>query len=241
MLKVLLTSTAIALSGAAAAAADLPITAKAPIPVRFSWTGCSIGGHVGGVVSTDTTINDLGAVRDYSGAGVVGGGQIGCDYQFAPAWVIGAEARAAWSSLRTSHGGTVRNRITGVIRPSQFITTNDFLGSATARLGYVYAERWLVYARGGAAWTRERNEDPFILPSGVAVDPSTTSMRTGWTAGAGVEWAFAPHWSVNAEYNYYDFGKSGIVMTNTVPVVNITGFEVKDRIHAATLGVNYRF
>ena len=242
MLKVLLSSTAIALSTAAVFAADLPMKVKAPpAPVKFTWTGCFIGGHVGGAVSADTTINDLGTVRDYSGAGFVGGGQIGCDYQFAPDWVIGAEGRAAWSSLRSSHGGSVRNRITGAVRPSQFITTNDFLASATARLGYVYAERWLVYARGGAAWTRERNEDPFTLAAGIAVDPSTTSMRTGWTAGAGVEWAFAPHWSVNAEYNYYDFGKNGITMSNMAPVINITGFQVKDRIHAATLGVNYRF
>jgi outer membrane immunogenic protein len=242
MLKVLFVAAAIASTATAAFAADLPLKTKAPAaPVSFTWTGCYVGGHLGGVVSEDRTSSDLGATRDYSGAGFVGGGQIGCDYQFAPNWVIGAEGRAAWSSLRTTHGGSVRNRISGLTLPSQFITTNDFLASATARLGYVYAERWLVYARGGAAWTRERNEDPFTLPAGIAVDPSTTSTRTGWTVGGGVEWAFAPHWSANVEYNYYDFGTHGITMTNAVPLVNVTGFEVRDRMHAATVGVNYRF
>ncbi|WP_316239172.1 porin family protein [Bradyrhizobium sp. SZCCHNR1015] len=242
MLRVLLGTAAIAFTASTVFAADLPLKASPPAaPIKFTWTGCFVGGHLGGLVSDDRTTNDLGVSRDYDAAGFVGGGQIGCDYQFAPNWAIGAEARASWSTLRTSHPGSVRNRITGAVRPSQFITTNDVLASATVRLGYIYGERWLVYAGGGAAWTRERNEDPFILPAGDAVDPSTTSTRPGWTVGGGVEWAFAPHWSANVEYNYYDFGTRGITMTNTAPVVNITGFEVSDRMHAATLGVNYRF
>ena len=47
-----------------------------------------------------------------------------------------------------------------------------------------------VYARGVAAWTRDRYEDPFVTPAGSSVDPSATSNRTGWTVGDGVEWAF---------------------------------------------------
>lgn len=242
MLRVFSAATLFALAAATnASAADLALKGPPAAPIKFTWNGCFVGGHIGGAVSDDRTVNNLGTIRDYSGAGFVGGGQIGCDYQFAPDWVVGAEGRAAWSSLRSSHGGNVRNLNNGVVVPSQFITTNDFLASATGRLGYVHAERWLVYARGGAAWTRERNEDPFITPAGTPVDPSTTSTRTGWTVGGGAEWAFAPHWSANVEYNYYDFGTHGITMTNTAPLVNVVGFQVRDRIHTATVGVNYRF
>ena len=241
MLKVLSGVAIVAFLATSASAADLSVKAPVADPIKFTWTGCFVGGHLGGAVSDDRTINGLGVARDYSGAGFVGGGQIGCDYQFAPNWVIGAEGRAAWSSLRSSHGGSVVMFRTGAVRPSQFITTNDFLASATARLGYVFAERWLAFARGGAAWTRERNEDPFITTAGIAVDPSTTSVRSGWTVGGGVEWAFAPHWSANVEYNYYDFGSHGITMTNAVPLVNIVGFTVRDRIHVETVGVNYHF
>jgi outer membrane immunogenic protein len=98
-----------------------------------------------------------------------------------------------------------------------------------------------VYARGGAAWTRDRYEDPFVTPAGSSVDPSATSNRTGWTVGDGVEWAFAPHWSANLEYNYYDFGTQAITVTNAVPVVDVSGFHIRDQINAATVGVNYRF
>jgi outer membrane immunogenic protein len=107
-------------------------------------------------------------------------------------------------------------------------------------LGYVYAERWLVYARGGAAWTHEKIDDAFVGPVvGFLTDPNTASYRTGWTAGTGVEWAFAPHWSANVEYNYYDFGGKSLVLTSPVNHVNIADF--KDTIHAATAGVNYHF
>jgi outer membrane immunogenic protein len=127
----------------------------------------------------------------------------------------------------------------GVIVPSQLHVRNDFLASATARLGYVYADSWLFYARGGAAWTHEKIDDAFINPVGRAADPAASRYRNGWTVGGGVEWAFAPHWSANVEYNYYDFGSKGVVLTGPVNFVNINS--LKDTIHATTIGVNYRF
>jgi len=241
MLKVLSGAAIIALAAVStASAADLALKAPPAAPVKFTWTGCFIGGHVGGVVSQDRATNNLDRSIDYSPAGFVGGGQIGCDYQFAPNWVIGAEGRVAWTSLDDRHSEAVRFPALGVLVPSQFHIRNDFLASATARLGYVYAERWLVYARGGAAWTHEKIDDAFVGPVvGFLTDPNTASYRTGWTAGAGVEWAFAPHWSANVEYNYYDFGGKSLVLTSPVNHVNIADF--KDTIHAATVGVNYHF
>ncbi|UPK40067.1 outer membrane beta-barrel protein [Bradyrhizobium sp. 186] len=242
MLKALCGAAVVALSATAASAADLAMKAPPPAPVKFTWTGCYVGGHVGGVVSDDRTISSLGATADFSSPGFVGGGQIGCNYQFASTWLVGAEGRAAWTSLANRHGASVRFPALGnLIVPSQFGLKNDFLASATARLGCVYAERWLVYARGGAAWTREKIDDAFIAPVFVVpTDPSATVTRNGWTAGAGVEWAFAPHWSANVEYNYYDFGTHGPVLL-TSPLNSVTVANLKDTIHAATIGVNYHF
>lgn len=240
MLKVLSGAAIIALAAVtSASAADLALKAAPAAPVKFTWTGCYIGGHVGGAVAEDRITNANGSTNDFSSTGFVGGGQIGCDYQFAPNWVIGAEGRAAWTSLDYSQRRSVVFSALGIRVPSQFRLRNDFLASATARLGYVYAERWLVYARGGAAWTRDKVDDAFINPAGLASDPSATSTRTGWTAGAGVEWAFAPHWSANVEYNYYDFGTKSVLLTGPVNTVNIAG--IRDTIHAATIGVNYHF
>jgi outer membrane immunogenic protein len=116
---------------------------------------------------------------------------------------------------------------------------NDFLASATARLGYSFVDRWLFYVKGGAAWTNEKVDDAFTTVGGIAVDPSTSSTRTGWTTGTGAEWAFAPNWSATLEYDYHDFGSKGLSLTGPNATVTISSF--KDTIHTVTAGVNYRF
>jgi outer membrane immunogenic protein len=171
----------------------------------------------------------------------VGGGQIGCDYQFATRWIVGVEGQAAWTSLKNTHDGVVRNLATGATLPAQFTLGNDFLASTTARLGYSIADPWLIYAKGGAAWTREKIDVAFTNLQGIAVDPSATATRTGWTVGAGIEWAFAPHWSSTLEYNYYDFGSHGATLFDAAHNQGVTMFSLQDRIHAVTAGVNYRF
>jgi outer membrane immunogenic protein len=145
-----------------AIAADFAIKtpAIAAPPVQFSWTGCHIGADIGGAFSDDK----IRSSSDFGSAGFIGGGQIGCDYQFAPAWVIGLEGRAAWSSLKSSTPGSVTSLTTGLTVPSQFTVSNDFLASATARIGYGFADRWLLFVRGGAAWTRERADDALTAP-----------------------------------------------------------------------------
>jgi outer membrane immunogenic protein len=242
MLKVLSGVSILALAATTASAADLALGAPAAAPVAFTWTGCHVGGHVGGLISDEIHTSSAGVSADHNATAFVGGGQIGCDYQFAPKWVVGAEGRAAWNSLKFSYNSTIVSLLTGaVVAPTQVMTTNDFLASATGRLGYVYGGGlWMAYARGGVAWTRDRYEDPFIIPAGPSVDPSATTNRTGWTVGGGVEWAFAPHWSANLEFNYYDFGTQTIILTNAVPVVNVTT-HVQDQFSATTVGVNYHF
>jgi outer membrane immunogenic protein len=242
MFRVLSGAAILALAVTTASAADLGVAPPAPAPVVNIWTGCHVGGHIGGLISDETHTSSTGVSADHNATAFTGGGQIGCDYQFATSWVVGAEGRGAWNSLKFSYNTSVVNTRTGVVTPSQFITTNDFLASATGRLGYAYGGGlWLFYARGGVAWTRDRYEDPFVIPAGPSVDPSATSNRTGWTIGAGTEWAFAPHWSVDFEYNYYDFGKQTISLTNTAPLVVISNFHIRDQMSAGTVGVNYHF
>ncbi|MHC2402725.1 opacity protein-like surface antigen [Bradyrhizobium barranii subsp. barranii] len=133
----------------AVSAADLAV--KAPVATKqFSWTGCFIGVHAGG----DFSYDKIRSSGDFSSTGFIGGGQIGCDYQFASLWVVGVEGRAAWSSLTSKTPGL--GNFGGVIIPTQFTVSNDFLASATVRLGYSFAGNWLAYGRGGVAWTRER-------------------------------------------------------------------------------------
>src|SRR5471030_1182945 len=112
------TVAALAMSIAAPArAADLPLKTETPFAARFSWTGCYLGGHLGGGFAHKDITDPVQLVQDsFLGAGsttgittvspspngVVIGGQIGCDYQFAPSWVVGIEGTASGSTMKGS-------------------------------------------------------------------------------------------------------------------------------------------
>jgi outer membrane immunogenic protein len=214
-------------------AADLPAPSAPPVP---TWNGCFVGVHTGGALSEDK----IGPFSNtsFSSAGAIAGGQGGCDAQVAPGWVVGAGGKASWSSLSSSTPGHGFEPATGLTFPYQFSVDNDFLAQATGRVGHTFGS-WLFYVDGGGVWTREKMNAVFTLPSlGVSVDTKATTTRAGWTAGAGVEWAFAPNWSTNLEYGYYDFGSNDYLLTE--PSASLTG-NLRDTIQTVTVGVNYRF
>jgi outer membrane immunogenic protein len=209
-------------------------------PVPFSWTGCYLGVHAGGVVGDNEVVGStLGRSSSYSAAGGVAGGQIGCDYQFATGWVVGGEGRGAATNLKKTGNASVRSNITGADLPSRLTVTNEFLASLTARAGYSIANRWLVFVRGGGAWTHQKVDDAFTTVAGLPVDPSATLPRHGWTVGTGVEWAFVSGWSATLEYNFYDFGNQSQLLVE--PKASVSGLNFKNEVHALTVGLNRRF
>jgi outer membrane immunogenic protein len=68
-----------------------------------------------------------------------------------------------------------------------------------------------------------------------------TENRIGWTAGAGIEWAFTPDWSVKLEYDYYGFGTRSLLFIDTVtPTPNPNSpANISQTIQLVTLGVNF--
>ena len=121
MKKFLLATIALsALLAAPAMAADLarpapppPVPYKAPPPVYlYSWTGCYIGGHLGGLWARKEWIDNdprnlFGTFGLSDGthnpSGFLGGLQGGCDYQFAGGFVIGIAGDYAWTNATASH------------------------------------------------------------------------------------------------------------------------------------------
>ena len=99
-----------------AVAADLParMPVKAPVlpPIAYTWTGCYVGGNVGygwGKREIDRFDGrDRGSSEglDYSfnGHGVVGGGQLGCNWQSSN-WVWGLEGDIQATGIRSRNNG----------------------------------------------------------------------------------------------------------------------------------------
>src|SRR6185437_6723332 len=75
------------------------------------------------------------------------------------------------------------------------------LASFRGRVGYA-AGPVMFYGTGGAGFARTNfNEGPPI----AGILGSFTTNRWGYTAGAGIEWGFAPNWSAKLEYLHYGF------------------------------------
>jgi outer membrane immunogenic protein len=230
---------------APAIAADLPTAPAyyppaAFAPALYDWTGFYFGGHVGGALLADSINPASGIVPPTVMHGtikigpvdLVGGGQIGVNYEFAP-WVVGIEGTLTASAI--SGTGTVG--ATSVTVPTlsgeSFTSAPTWLVTATGRLGYA-ANTLLFYAKGGAAWMRvDYTQNQFVGLSNIGTQVITDN-RSGLTAGLGVEYGMTENLSAKFEYDFFDFG------TKTYNFI-ATPVTVQSQIHVVTVGLNYRF
>ncbi|TPQ41224.1 porin family protein [Bradyrhizobium guangdongense] len=240
-------TTALVASGAASAA-DLgarPYT-KAPIYAEplFNWTGFYVGGHVGGAWTNQQWINsanttafgDLAPGQGFRqrGAGVLGGAQIGYNWQ-ASQFVFGLEGTI--SGL--SNSGTVNNTVFGVGLDDQFSWRTNVLATIVGRAG-VAVNNNLFYAKGGYAGANNR----LSVVDNVA-NPSTgsggqTHWANGWTVGAGWEYGITPNWIVGLEYNYASFTSQSYQLAGTA--AGTYTFDAKPRdMQWAVVRASYKF
>src|SRR5580704_704702 len=202
--------------GGAAEAADLPVKAPPVMASGWSWTGFYIGGNLGYSVGVDRTTqgsafpdgnDNTEASFNEAPHGALAGGQIGYNWQFAPHWIVGAEADWQWSDQHDFTCNDVCPPVTNgpAIPLTQDQRLRDF-GTARVRFGYAQ-DRWLWYATGGFAWGRvDQSYAINEVTPGFVFGGSVSSShdRTGWTAGLGVETALWAGWSAKLEYLYVD-------------------------------------
>jgi outer membrane immunogenic protein len=250
-----------ALLTAPAVAADLAVKAplyKAPPPARvFSWTGCYIGVN-GGYGWQQDHANDFTAFGPAGAAGPTlflttqnlgptggfGGGQAGCNYQ-SGMFVWGVEADIEGSGIRDSFGptsfGTGLSALTATASEKL-----KWFGTVRGRLG-IAADRALFYVTGGAAFGKTEYSLFVADTLGNTLSVNGDSSRSGYTVGAGIEWAFVQGWTAKAEYQYLNFGDIGPA---TVPAINrfgnpagggITTSSFRNDYHTIRFGLNYLF
>jgi len=193
----------LALNAAAAADSGPAKPARAPQATVQDWTGIYFGAHAGfGGGRSDAMLSDPAPAaggRDFGG--IVSGLQAGYNFQLSSGLLFGAEADISFPSDIESNS-IVSSLATA---RSDVMHQWDFVGTARGRIGYA-AGPWLAYITGGFAWAGERYLN--ALPSGG--QEKVLNMRPGWAAGAGLEYAFAPHWSARLEYLRYEFDKTNI-------------------------------
>jgi outer membrane immunogenic protein len=249
----------------AASAADMAVKApyyKAPPPPAvYSWTGWYVGVNGGyawdnstgnlNAFSTTPAVNNFGpavaagGTPSFLGAkheGGFGGAQVGYNWLMSN-WLLGAEADIQGGSIGQT--STIVFPGGGGILPS--VSTGrdhlDWFGTVRGRLGVV-ANSVLFYGTGGFAYGGVRTSVTNVFTPGTSgtFAGNSSDTRVGWVAGAGVEWGFAPNWSVKGEYLHVDLGSSNTTMFDPV---NFPGAFATYRFHheldTARIGVNYHF
>jgi iron complex outermembrane recepter protein len=215
------------------------ITKAAPVvwapPAAVNWTGVYVGVNGGFTYGGSDWIDSVtGTASDYfSTMGFVFGGTLGANYQTGP-WVVGVEADG---DLADSSGfGTFTTTSTSSLCAGGCLTKNTWLATVRGRTGYAF-DRLLVYGTGGAAFGN--------IQANFSNDPVTTSTVTGWTAGAGVEYALGSGWSAKAEYLFVDFGNGSCTTNCAIQNPNgpplIPNVAVKFNESIVRAGISYKF
>jgi outer membrane immunogenic protein len=200
-------------ASSAAWAADLgpyqPYTPQAAPEVRYEpaiWEGAYIGVN-GGYGWSNSNFTDP--------EGGFGGAQLGYNWQ-RDHIVFGVEGDFQGSDI----SGRAFNELDDVAH-----SDINWFSTVRGRLGYASGPV-LVYGTGGVAFADVDNHIHFS--NGDSARNSGTD--TGYAAGGGIEWAFAPNWSAKAEYLYVGLGDD-----------EVGGYRINNDFQTVRVGLNYKF
>jgi outer membrane immunogenic protein len=230
-------------------AADIPspMATKAPVvaPMRPAWTGCYLGGHGGWGwgrkdVADGVLVPGFEIFQGFDDHidGFLGGVQGGCNYQFAPNWLVGVEGDWSWSDIKGDFSRdpffSGKGSNTGT-----FSVRTTWVATLAGRVGYTW-ERWMLYGKAGAAWAHDNYN--LIGQEAQPFSANGSETRGGWVVGAGVEYAFWNNWSAKLEYDFMDFGNRSVGLTNIFRGDSSSvSIDVDQRIQVLKFGINYRF
>jgi outer membrane immunogenic protein len=215
------------------------------------WTGWYIGANIGGSFGTASESATFASTPVGGGSsrldGVLGGGQIGYNWQ-ANSWVFGLEADIQATSedgsnsvSQTIPGGgpailAVPAAVTGTLNYSEKL---PWFGTVRGRLGVLANPNWLLYATGGLAYG-EVDTNTTVTEGALGVSNNFDTTRIGWTVGGGVEAWLSRNWTAKVEYLYVDLGSFSNTFTGVGAFTPVTlSTHVTDNIVRA--GLNYHF
>jgi outer membrane immunogenic protein len=197
-----------------AAAIALALPGAALAQSTYNWSGAYIGGNAGAsfvntAVDSASFYDDVDGVDlaftapgySYSGYGIIGGGEVGYNWQ-SPNLVFGVEADIAASNAAASYTDLDNNFMVS--------TRLNWLSTARVKVG-MPMNNILLYGTAGVAFGQLQTDLTDNYPDDATVyNLSNTQSVTGWTAGAGIAAALNDHWVVKAEYLYADLGSHAV-------------------------------
>jgi len=181
-------------------------------------------------------------------SGFIGGFQGGCNYQ-AGVWVIGVEGDGSAFNKEGQNFETALANFPGLATRTNWIsqTQERWLVTARGRLGLSgwgwFGDKTLVYVTGGGAWAKIDTSE-FLIgtnSSSPANGHQESNTRSGWTVGAGYEYALGYGWSVRGEYLYVKFDDFTTLTNGPFNRNNVTSHQVRLEDFIWRAGMNYKF
>jgi len=220
-----------------AAAADLTARpyVKAPMMEQvYDWSGFYVGINGGGGWSRIGD-NDDGNIK--TNGGTVGG-QIGYRWQ-ASNWVFGVEGQGNWADF-TKNWVQNWNDDDNTVQRDKFRT--DSFALITGQVGYAW-NNVLLYVKGGAAVINNKLDS---VAKGDTLSQSISASETRWggAVGVGLDYGFAPNWSIGIEWDHAFFSGRDLNFTQVdtdKTVTSGTGRLGRQNIDMALVRLNYKF
>jgi outer membrane immunogenic protein len=203
-------------------AADMPVPQAAPVPppvyfpAYFNWSGIYLGVNGGyGFGQSQWSVAGVSS-GNFNTNGFLVGGTLGANYQTG-SYVVGFEGDIDWSNVQgsTSTATCVAIGAGAIAAGTTCQTKSTWLGTARARVGYAF-DRLLVFGTGGAAFS---GLQPVLNPGGTL---NNAPSQLGWTAGAGVEYAFTDAISAKVEYLFVNLGTVACPTRRAVVLLHYT-------------------
>ncbi len=196
----------------------------APTPI---WQGLYWGFSAGyGWGSSEQTYdrNDNHGIASTDPEGALGAFTVGYNFVPTPGFLIGAEADLGLMDISADD----KEVYDGHVYRTQF---GSFWGTIRARAG-VYFGKALLYGTGGVAFMETDEVSIGNTPGETAVNQD---VRSGWTVGGGVEYAFMPGVTGKVEYLHMDFGTYEGLSDNR------EDFSFKNEVDLVRAGLNFKF
>lgn len=228
-----------------AGAADLsagPYT-KAPGPMIspvYDWSGFYVGINGGGGSNRSCwelvgAAGGLASEGCHNATGGTVGGLFGYRWQ-STNWVFGVEVQGNWA-------GFTGDNVSTLIPAQQNQSRIDAFGLFTGQVGYDWSNM-LLYVKGGAAVVDVRY-DIFTAPGfpGAGTQLASTDHEGAWggTVGAGLEFGFAPNWSVGVEYDHIFLASQTLQLTTTPGSFGFQSDRFSEGVDMGLVRVNYKF
>ena len=204
-----------------------------PPPPVWSWTGFYLGGNVGygwgSSAANETFIDSVTGLVLGTGTGtvhpngVIGGGQIGYNWQFGN-WVTGLEADIQASGQQGSATLICPAGICSATTVTSSLTEKlEWFGTVRPRLGWTVTPTTMIYATGGLAYG-ELSDNGTISNAVTTTGFSLSKTSVGWTAGGGIEGQLTGNWTWKVEYLFLALDEpSGTFSTTILPPFRGTG------------------